>query len=48
MRSRRMIIMVKVLATDGMAKSAVDELKSKGYSKEQILKAIEEVYHDQH
>lgn len=26
-----MIIMVKVLATDGMAKSAVDELKSKGY-----------------
>ena len=23
--------MVKVLATDGMAKSAVDELKSKGY-----------------
>lgn len=27
---------------------AIEELKSKGYSKEQILKAIEEVYHDQH
>lgn len=26
----------------------IEELKSKGYSKEQILKAIEEVYHDQH
>ena len=26
----------------------IEELKSKGYSKEQILKAIEEVYYDQH
>ena len=28
--------------------NVIEELKSKGYSKEQILKAIEEVYHDQH